>query len=173
MSSSSLLNIIMIYITTITIITIMSSPSPSSPSLSLPSQSPSSSLTNYHHHHHYRQQHHQSCSSQFPTLYPNKWSAVLYSSLCGPSKTPWTQTLLLPYLSGVILGSLYYGYPILQIAGGWLSLKHGGTKIFGCGLFLASLLTIFTAPAARYSVYALITLRAGEGLFLVTNTRRQ
>ena len=105
--------------------------------------------------------------------YPNKSSAVLYPSLCGPSKTPWTQTLLLPYLSGIVLGSLYYGYPMLQIAGGWLSLKLGGTKIFGCGVFLASLLTIFTAPAARYSVYALIALRAGEGLFLVTNTRRQ
>ena len=47
-------------------------------------------------------------------------------------------------------------------------MKLGGTRIFGYGVFLASILTILTAPAARYSVYALIAIRTGEGLFLVT-----
>lgn len=69
---------------------------------------------------------------------------------------------------GMVLGSFYYGYIVLQIPGGWLATKIGGTRIFGMALFLASILTLLTPAAARYSVYALITLRVLEGVFLVS-----
>ncbi|XP_057305939.1 sialin-like [Hydractinia symbiolongicarpus] len=69
-------------------------------------------------------------------------------------------------MQGMVLGSFYYGYIVLQIPGGWLATKIGGTRIFGMALFLASILTLLTPAAARYSVYALITLRVLEGVFL-------
>lgn len=67
---------------------------------------------------------------------------------------------------GMVLGSFYYGYIVLQIPGGWLATKIGGTRIFGAALFFASVLTLFTPAAARFSVYALITLRVLEGVAL-------
>ncbi|XP_012553658.1 vesicular glutamate transporter 2 isoform X2 [Hydra vulgaris] len=66
----------------------------------------------------------------------------------------------------MVLGSFYYGYIVLQIPGGWLATKIGGTRIFGCAIFIASVLTLLTPAAARYSVYALITLRVAEGVVL-------
>ena len=57
---------------------------------------------------------------------------------------------------------------MLQIPGGWLATRIGGTRIFGAALFFASLLTLLTPFAARYSVYALITLRVLEGVALVS-----
>lgn len=68
---------------------------------------------------------------------------------------------------GIVLGSFYYGYAFLQIPGGYLALKLGGTRIFGYAIFLASMLTLLTPVATRYSVYGLIAVRAGEGLMLV------
>jgi len=67
---------------------------------------------------------------------------------------------------GMVLGSFYYGYIVLQIPGGWLATKIGGTRIFGVALFIASILTLLTPAAARYSVYALIVLRVCEGVVL-------
>jgi len=55
---------------------------------------------------------------------------------------------------------------ILQIPGGYFAMRYGGTKIFGFGVFVASVLTLFTPLAARYSVYMLIALRVLEGLAL-------
>ena len=69
--------------------------------------------------------------------------------------------------TGIVLGSFYYGYAFLQIPGGYLALKLGGTRIFGYAIFLASMLTLLTPVATRYSVYGLIAVRAGEGLMLV------
>lgn len=69
-------------------------------------------------------------------------------------------------LQGVILGSFYYGYMVLQIPGGYFALKFGGTKIFGFGVFMASILTCLTPMATRYSVWALVTLRVLEGIVL-------
>ncbi|XP_066916551.1 sialin-like [Clytia hemisphaerica] len=69
-------------------------------------------------------------------------------------------------LQGVVLGSFYYGYMFLQIPGGYFALKFGGTRIFGVGVLLASILTIFTPIATRYSVWALVVLRILEGLVL-------
>lgn len=72
------------------------------------------------------------------------------------------------FIIGVVLGSFYYGYMILQIPGGYFALKFGGTKIFGVAVFLASLLTLLTPVATRYSVWALVVLRILEGLVLVS-----
>lgn len=69
-------------------------------------------------------------------------------------------------LQGAVLGSFYYGYIMLQIPGGYLALKFGGTRIFGLALFAASILTLLTPWAARTSVYALIVLRVCEGVVL-------
>lgn len=71
---------------------------------------------------------------------------------------------------GIVLGSFYYGYAFLQIPGGYLALKLGGTRIFGYAIFLASMLTLLTPVATRYSVYGLIAVRAGEGLMLVCSS---
>lgn len=70
-------------------------------------------------------------------------------------------------LTGIVLGSFYYGYAFLQLPGGCLALKLGGTRIFGYAIFFASMLTLLTPVATRYSVYGMIAVRAGEGLMLV------
>lgn len=67
-----------------------------------------------------------------------------------------------------MLGSFYYGYMVLQIPGGYFAMKYGGTKIFGVAVFLASILTLLTPVATRYSVWALVVLRILEGLVLVS-----
>ena len=56
----------------------------------------------------------------------------------------------------------------MQIPGGWLGQRFGGTRVFGICLGIASVLTILTPIAARTSVAALITLRVIEGLVLVS-----
>ena len=45
-------------------------------------------------------------------------------------------------------------------------MKLGGTRIFGYGTLLASLLALITPVAARYHVYALAGVRIAQGLFL-------
>ena len=67
-----------------------------------------------------------------------------------------------------MLGSFYYGYVALQIPGGWLALKVGGTRLFGVAVLIASILTLFTPLASRTSVVLLIIVRVGEGLVLVS-----
>jgi len=69
-------------------------------------------------------------------------------------------------LQGTILGAFYYGYTVMQIPGGWLGQRFGGTRVFGICLGIASILTMLTPLAARTSVAALITLRVIEGLAL-------
>ena len=69
---------------------------------------------------------------------------------------------------GLVLGSFFYGYWVLQIPGAWVALKIGGTRVFGYGVLLTSLLAIITPIAARYHVMALIGVRIFQGLFLVS-----
>eukprot|EP00112_Aurelia_sp_Birch-Aquarium-sp1_P022091 Seg611.11 transcript_id=Seg611.11/GoldUCD/mRNA.D3Y31 product="Vesicular glutamate transporter 1" protein_id=Seg611.11/GoldUCD/D3Y31 len=69
-------------------------------------------------------------------------------------------------LQGIVLGSFYYGYMFLQVPGGYFAMKIGGTKIYGFGVLFASIFTLFTPPAARSSVWALVALRVAEGLSL-------
>ena len=76
-------------------------------------------------------------------------------------------TLSFNSCTGVVLGSFYYGYMVLQIPGGYFAMKIGGTKIFGFGVLFASIFTLFTPLAARMSVWALVVLRIAEGLSLV------
>ena len=57
---------------------------------------------------------------------------------------------------------------MLQVPGAWLALKIGGTRVFGYGVLLTSLLAILTPIAARYHVMALIGVRIFQGLFLVS-----
>ena len=68
----------------------------------------------------------------------------------------------------MVLGSFYYGYVALQIPGGWLAVKLGGTRLFGLAVLIASVLTTITPLAARISVLPLIAVRVGEGLVLVS-----
>ena len=68
----------------------------------------------------------------------------------------------------MVLGSFYYGYVALQIPGGWLALKVGGTRLFGVAVLIASALTLLTPVASRISVVLLIIVRVGEGLVLVS-----
>ena len=68
----------------------------------------------------------------------------------------------------MVLGSFYYGYVALQIPGGWLAVKLGGTRLFGLAVLIASVLTAITPLAARISVLLLIAVRVGEGLVLVS-----
>lgn len=72
-------------------------------------------------------------------------------------------------LLGTILGSFYYGYLVLQIPGGYLAYRFGGTRVFGISLFAGSLMTMLTPFVARMSVIGLIVLRVMEGVFLVSN----
>ena len=69
---------------------------------------------------------------------------------------------------GLVLGSFFYGYWVLQIPGAWVALKIGGTRVFGYGVLLTSLLAILTPIAARYHVMALVGVRIFQGLFLVS-----
>lgn len=71
-------------------------------------------------------------------------------------------------LAGVILGAFYYGYMVFQIPGGWLALRVGGARLFGVAVLVASVFTLITPLATRWSPVALIILRILEGLALVS-----
>ena len=73
------------------------------------------------------------------------------------------------FLLGVILGAFYYGYMVFQIPGGWLALRVGGARLFGAAVLSASVLTLLTPAAARWTPTALILLRILEGLALVSS----
>ena len=72
------------------------------------------------------------------------------------------------YFLGLVLGAFFYGYWVLQIPGAWLAIKIGGTRVFGYGVLLTSLLAILAPIAARYHVMALVGVRIFQGLFLVS-----
>lgn len=72
-------------------------------------------------------------------------------------------------LSGLVLGSFFYGYWVLQIPGAWLAMRIGGTRVFGYGVLLTSFLSLLTPVATRYSVWGLVGVRIFQGLFLVRN----
>ena len=65
-----------------------------------------------------------------------------------------------------MVGSFYYGYWVLQVPGAWIAMKLGGTRIFGYGVLLSSLLSLITPVATRYHVLALVGIRIVQGLFL-------
>ncbi|KAI8478088.1 hypothetical protein Bbelb_441710 [Branchiostoma belcheri] len=65
----------------------------------------------------------------------------------------------------MVLGSFFYGYIVTQIPGGWLSTKFGGKVLFGGGIAMTALLTLFTPLATKGGAYALMGMRIVEGLF--------
>lgn len=71
-------------------------------------------------------------------------------------------------MPGIILGAFYYGYMVFQIPGGWLALRLGGARLFGAAVLVASVFTLMTPFATRWSPVALILLRILEGLVLVS-----
>ncbi|CAF0901083.1 unnamed protein product [Didymodactylos carnosus] len=65
---------------------------------------------------------------------------------------------------GYILSSFFYGYIITQIPAGWIATRIGGKNLFGFGIGLSGLLTLFTSSFASIGPSALIFLRILEGL---------
>ena len=57
---------------------------------------------------------------------------------------------------------------VFQIPGGWLALRVGGARLFGTAVLVASVFTLLTPIATRWSSVALIVLRILEGLVLVS-----
>ena len=57
---------------------------------------------------------------------------------------------------------------VFQIPGGWLALRLGGARLFGIAVLVASVFTLLTPTATRWSPIALIILRILEGLALVS-----
>lgn len=74
----------------------------------------------------------------------------------------------IPYLCiGWLLGAFFCGYLITQIPGGWLAHRFGAKHVLGIGIVMTALLTLLTPLAASISVWALVAVRALEGLFEV------
>lgn len=69
--------------------------------------------------------------------------------------------------TGWVLSAFYYGYLVTQIPGGYLADIFGARYVFGLGILLSSVLTIFTPLAAELHIVALISLRVLIGLFEV------
>ena len=66
-----------------------------------------------------------------------------------------------------MLAAFFYGYLLMQVPGGWLAQRFGGKYVFGIGVVMTAVLTLFTPFAAQVSVWALVVLRVMEGLFEV------
>ena len=70
-------------------------------------------------------------------------------------------------LTGWALGAFFYGYLVTQIPGGWLAERYGGKMVFGVGIVMTSILTLFTPLATQANFWLFVALRAAEGLFEV------
>lgn len=55
-------------------------------------------------------------------------------------------------MPGLISGSFFYGYIVTQLSGGWLASQFGGKYLFGFGVLLTSVVTMFTPAAAHHSI---------------------
>ena len=65
---------------------------------------------------------------------------------------------------GIILGAFFYGYIITQVPGGYLAEKYGGKWLFGLGVLVTAILTLFTPVAANAGVSTFIAVRVLMGL---------
>ena len=74
------------------------------------------------------------------------------------------------YIPGWILAAFFYGYIITQIPGGWLATRFGGKWVFGVGVVMTSVFTLFTPLAALSNVEFLIAVRVLEGFFEVNRS---
>ena len=68
---------------------------------------------------------------------------------------------------GWVLAAFYYGYVVMQVPGGWLAQRFGGKYVFGIGIVMTAVLTLFTPLAAQINIWALVVLRVVEGLLEV------
>ena len=68
---------------------------------------------------------------------------------------------------GWILAAFFYGYVLPQIPGGLLAERIGGKWVFGVGVVMTSVLTLFTPLAAFTNVWFLVVVRVLEGFFEV------
>ena len=67
-----------------------------------------------------------------------------------------------------MLAAFFYGYLITQIPGGLLAQRVGGKWVYGVGVVMTAILTLFTTVAAEKSVWLLVALRVLEGFFEVS-----
>ena len=85
----------------------------------------------------------------------------------------WSWILMLtaptPFSAGWVLAAFFYGYLITQIPGGLLAQRVGGKWVFGVGVVMTAILTLFTTVAAEKSVWLLVALRVLEGFFEVSS----
>ena len=66
------------------------------------------------------------------------------------------------------MGSYFWGYIVTQVPGGSVSHKFGGKHVFGVGVLLNAIGTIFTPITAKLHYAAFIVMRILEGLGAVS-----
>lgn len=69
---------------------------------------------------------------------------------------------------GWLLAAFFFGYVLTQIPGGWLAQRFGAKYIYGVGIVMTAVLTLFTPIAANVSVWLLVVVRMLEGVFEVS-----
>ncbi|KAL8600599.1 hypothetical protein ACOMHN_062470 [Nucella lapillus] len=67
---------------------------------------------------------------------------------------------------GMVLGSIFWGYMLTNIASGIVATRYGGKRVIGGALALAAILTAATPAAARSGVYAVMVVRIFVGVCL-------
>ncbi|ESO85642.1 hypothetical protein LOTGIDRAFT_155133 [Lottia gigantea] len=67
-------------------------------------------------------------------------------------------------LQGLILGSFFWGYLILQVTAGWMSERFGPKRVIAVGMFTTSAATLLSATTARWSPYLFMGIRIIIGL---------
>ena len=78
---------------------------------------------------------------------------------------PWSYEL-----QGFILSSFFYGYTSTQLLGGWLASHIGGKRIFGFGIAITALSTMFISILLKVNVSLLILIRVIQGICEVSPT---
>ena len=63
---------------------------------------------------------------------------------------------------GIILGSFYYGYTVMQPFGGYLAERFGGKWIMAFSLLSSSALNLLTPLSAKTAKWLLITTRVAQ-----------
>lgn len=72
---------------------------------------------------------------------------------------------------GRVMSAFYYGYALMQIPGGWLSARYGGSRIIALSFALWSVLSICTPSTVHDSDTTLLTvcrvaIGASQGMFI-------
>ena len=67
-------------------------------------------------------------------------------------------------MQGLVHASLFWGYILTNVAGGYLSSRWGGKHVIGSALLTAAVLTLLVPVVARSSFTGLIVLRFFTGM---------